>query len=73
MATNNMYRKFKMISNRDAMISKRRSYMLAQRKAKHEYNNEQKERLYYLATKCPQSIWREIFKKINRLKSSTAM
>jgi len=53
------------------MTSTRRSYMLAKCKAKHEYNNDQKERLHYLATQCPQSIWRENLNKIKRLKSST--
>jgi len=37
-----MYRKSKTILYRDAMISNRRSYRLAKRKAKDEYNNEQK-------------------------------
>ena len=71
-AANKMYRKSKTIQNRDAMISNRRSYRLAKRKAKHEYNNEQKERLHNLATNNPQSFWREI-KKINvkRSKRST--
>jgi len=41
-AANKMYRKSKTIQNRDAMISNRRSYRLAKRKAKDEYNNEQK-------------------------------
>ena len=49
-AANKMYRKCKNISNRDAMISKRRSYRLANRKAKYEYNNEQKKRLHNLVT-----------------------
>ena len=41
-AANKMYRKSKTILYRDAMISNRRSYRLAKRKAKDEYNNEQK-------------------------------
>ena len=66
-----MNRKSKTIQNRNAMINKRRSYRLAKREAKHQYNNEQNERLHNLTTNNPQSFWREIKKiKVKRSKSS---
>ena len=54
------------------MIGERRTYRLAKRKAKHEYNKEQKERLHNVAIYSPQFFWREIKKiKVKRSKSST--
>ena len=45
------------------MIGERRTYRLAKRKAKHEYNKEQKERLHNVAIYSPQFFSREIKKK----------